>query len=92
MAIKDDYIKVRVSKEQKKLFKRVAELKGITLTELLVGGTEEIALREIHKIEVSESLEQRVAEVERKLQEIKLKMENQRGEKKNFFKKIKMKI
>lgn len=92
IAIKDDYIKVRVSKEQKKLFKRVAELKGITLTELLVGGTEEIALREIHKIEVSESLEQRVAEVERKLQEIKLKMENQRGEKKNFFKKIKMKI
>ena len=88
MAIKDDYIKVRVSKEQKKLFKRVAELKGITLTELLVGGTEEIALREIHKIEVSESLEQRVAEVEKKLQEIKLKMENQRGEKKKSFLKI----
>ena len=88
MAIKDDYIKVRVSKEQKKLFKRVAELKGITMTELLVGGTEEIALREIHKIEVSESLEQRVAEVERKLQEIKLKMENQRGEKKKSFLKI----
>ena len=88
MAIKDDYIKVRVSKEQKKLFKRVAELKGITLTELLVGGTEEIALREIHKIEVSESLEQRVAEDERKLQEIKLKMENQRGEKKKSFLKI----
>ena len=88
LAIKDDYIKVRVSKEQKKLFKRVAELKGITLTELLVGGTEEIALREIHKIEVSESLEQRVAEVERKLQEIKLKMENQRGEKKKSFLKI----
>lgn len=38
MAIKDDYIKVRVSKEQKKLFKRVAELNGITMTELLVGG------------------------------------------------------
>ena len=36
MAIKNDYIKVRVSKEQKKLFKRVAELKGITMTELLV--------------------------------------------------------
>ena len=55
MAIKDDYIKVRVSKEQKKLFKRVAELKGITLTELLVGGTEERALREINKIEGTSS-------------------------------------
>ena len=51
MAIKDDYIKVRVSKEQKNLFKKVAELKGITMTELLVGGTEERALRELDKIE-----------------------------------------
>ena len=56
MAIKDDYIKVRVSKEQKKLFKRVAELKGITMTELLVGGTEERALRELDKIEGTKSL------------------------------------
>ena len=86
MAIKDDYIKVRVSKEQKKLFKRVAELKGITLTELLVGSTEEIALKEQKKLENKESLEQRVAEFEKKLQEIKLKMESQRTEKKSFLK------
>ena len=38
MAIKDDYIKVRVSKEQKKLFKRVAELKGMTMTEVFSWG------------------------------------------------------
>lgn len=82
MAIKDDYIKVRVSKEQKKLLKRVAELKGITLTELLVGGTEERALREINKIEGAEILEQQVAEVEKKLQEIKLKLESQVSKKK----------
>ena len=86
MAIKDDYIKVRVSKEQKKLFKRVAELKGITMTELLVGGTEERALREINKIEGTESLELRVAEVEKKLQEIKAKMESQSLKKKSFLK------
>lgn len=85
MAIKDDYIKVRVSKEQKNLFKRVAELKGITLTELLVGGTEERALREIHKIQVAESLEFRVSEVDKKLQEIKVKMEAQRAKKKVFL-------
>ena len=83
MAIKDDYIKVRVSKEQKKLFKRVAELKGITLTELLVGGTEERALREINKIEGAESW---VAEVEKKLQEIKLKLESQSSKKKSLLK------
>ena len=89
MAIKDDYIKVRVSKEQKKLFKRVAELKGITLTELLVGSTEEIALKEQKKLENKESLEQRVVEVEKKLQEIKLKMESQKAEKKSFLKVLK---
>lgn len=86
MAIKDDYIKVRVSKEQKKLFKKVAELKGITMTELLVGGTEERALRELDKIEGTKSLEQRVEEVEKKIQEIKLKMESQSSRRKSFFK------
>lgn len=86
MAIKDDYIKVRVSKEQKKLFKRVAELKGITMTELLVGGTEERALRELDKIEGTKSLELRVSELEKKLQDIKLKMEIQRVKKKSIFK------
>ena len=86
MAIKDDYIKVRVSKEQKKLFKKVAELKGITMTELLVGGTEERALRELDKIEGTKRLELRVSELEKKLQEIKFKMESQKAEKKSFFK------
>ncbi len=90
MAIKDDYIKVRVSKEQKNLFKKVAELKGITMTELLVGGTEERALRELDKIEGTKNLELRVSELEKKLQEIKLKMENQRGEKKKSFLKIQL--
>ena len=86
MAIKDDYIKVRVSKEQKKLFKRVAELKGITMTELLVGGTEERALRELDKIEGTKRLELRVSELEKKLQDIKLKMESQSLKKKSFLK------
>ena len=86
MAIKNDYIKVRVSKEQKKLFKRVAELKGITMTELLVGGTEERALRELDKIEGTKNLELRVSELEKKLQDIKLKMESQSLKKKSFLK------
>ena len=92
MAIKDDYIKVRVSKEQKKLFKKVAELKGITMTELLVGGTEERALRELDKIEGTKNLELRVSELEKKLQEIKFKMESQKAEKKSFFKFLKNRL
>lgn len=89
MAIKDYYIKVRVSKEQNKLFKRVAELKGITRTELLVGGTEERSLRELDKIEGTKSLELRVSELEKKLQDIKLKMDSQSLKKKSFIKILK---
>lgn len=85
IAIKDDYIKVRVSKEQKNLFKKVAELKGITMTELLVGGTEERALRELDKIEGTKNLELRVSELEKKLQGIRVKMEGKRAKKKIFY-------
>ena len=85
MAIKDDYIKVRVSKEQKNLFKKVAELKGITMTELLVGGTEERALRELDKIEGTKNLELRVSELEKKLQGSRVKMEGKRAKKKIFY-------
>lgn len=92
MAIKNDYIKVRVSKEQKELFKRVAELKGITMTDLLVEGTEERALRELNKVEGTENLEQRVEDIEKKLQDIKVKMEFQRTDKRSFFKKFKWSI
>lgn len=83
---KDSYIKVRVSKEQKELFKRVAELKGITMTDLLVVGTEERALKEELKLDGTELLAHRIDEVEQKLQEIKCKMECQRTYKKSFFK------
>lgn len=85
MAIKDAYIKVRVSKEQKKLFKKVAELKGITMIELLVGGTEERVLRELDKIEGTKSLEIRVSELEKKLQEIRVKMEGKDPRRKFFI-------
>lgn len=88
MAIKTDYIKVRVSKEQKELFKSVAEQKGITMTDLLVEGTEQRALKELEKLVGTEDLEVRVTELEKKLQEIKLKMESKREKKskKGFLK------
>lgn len=92
MAIKNDYIKVRVSTEQKELFKSIAKEKNVSMSEFMVVATEEKALREKEKIEGTNSLELRVTEVEKKLQEIKLKMESQRAEKAekktflNFFK------
>lgn len=86
MAIKDDVIRVRVSKEQKALFKDIAKKKKVSMSEFMIVATEERALREKEKFEGAESLEQRVADVEKKLQEIKLKMESQRSKRKGFLK------
>ena len=87
MAIKNDYIKVRVSTEQKILFKDIAKKKKVSMSEVILVATEEKALREKEKIEGTENLDLRVTELEKKLQEIKLKMESQRTEKnrKKFF-------
>ena len=86
MAIKDDYIKLRVSKEQKKLFKDIAKKKKVSMSEFMLVATEERALREKEKFEGTKSLELRVSELEKKLQDIKLKMESQRANKKSVFK------
>ena len=86
MAIKDDYIKIRVSKEQKELFKDIAKKKNISMSKFIIVSTEERALREKEKFEGTKSLELRVSELEQKLQEIKLKMERQKAEKETFFK------
>lgn len=87
MAIKNDCIKVRVSTEQKILFKDIAKKKKVSMSEFILVATEEKALREKEKIEGTENLDLRVTELEKKLQEIKLKMESQRTEKnrKKFF-------
>ena len=86
MAIKDDYIKIRVSKEQKALFKDIAKKKKVSMSEFMIVATEEKALREKEKFEGKQSLELRVINIENKLQEIKVKMEGQRSKKKSFLK------
>lgn len=85
-SVKSEFIKIRVSKEQKELFKRVAELKGITMTDLLVVGTEQRALQELDKATERESLEPRVETLERKLELTKARLEERRKLSKKFFK------
>ena len=85
MAIKDDYIKIRVSKEQKELFKDIAKKKNISMSKFIIVSTEERALREKEKFEGTKSLELRVSELEKKLQGIRVKMEGKRAKKKIFY-------
>lgn len=57
--MKDDYIKIRVTKEQKELFKRVAKDLHISMTELLVVGTEKSAKKKEENIKFQKSIEDR---------------------------------
>ena len=70
MAIKDDYIKIRVSKEQKALFKDIAKKKKVSMSEFMIVATEEKALREKEKFEGPKSLEFKISELDKKLQKI----------------------
>ena len=85
MAIKNDYIKIRVSTEQKELFKAIEKKKKISMSEFIIVATEERALREKEKFEGTKSLELRVSEVDKKLQNIKVKMDIQRTKKNTFY-------
>ncbi len=56
------------------------------MSKFIIVSTEERALREKkEKFEGTNSLELRVSELEKKLQEIKFKMESQKAEKKKSF-------
>ena len=52
MAVKNDYIKVRVTTEQKKLFKDIAKKKKVSMSEFMIVATEEKALREKENLRV----------------------------------------
>jgi uncharacterized protein (DUF1778 family) len=68
--MKDDYIKIRVTKEQKELFKRVAKELNVSMTDLLVVGTENLAKKKEENIKSQKIIEDRAMETEKKLAEI----------------------
>ena len=86
MVKKDDYIRVRLSTEQKELFKRVAELKGITMSDFVLVATEQRALQELDKVTERTLLEPRVESLEKKLELTKVRLEERRKLSKKFFK------
>ncbi|MGU8623439.1 hypothetical protein ACV3SE_14850 [Clostridium perfringens] len=73
---KDDFIKVRVTTEQKELFKNVAKELGITMTDLLVVGTEEFAKSKLETIKSREKIEARASRMEEQIQILKKRLVN----------------
>lgn len=71
-----DFIRLRVTRDQKELFKQVANIKGITLTELLLADTEIRVAKELEYLKNKEQLEQRSENINVKLQILKNKLFN----------------
>jgi uncharacterized protein (DUF1778 family) len=70
MAIKDAEIKVRLTKDQKELFKKIAKAQGMSMSEFIVVTTERRARRKDENIKSQKMIEDRSMRTERKLSEI----------------------
>lgn len=87
--IKDDVIRVRVTKEHKEKLKEIAKDKNVTISGIISVATE----NEIKKYEEKEKNYKKICErsvaTEEKIQEIKLNLEKRKSKnKKNIFKNI----
>ncbi|ELC8457857.1 CopG family transcriptional regulator [Clostridium perfringens] len=84
--VKDDVIKVRVTTEDKEKLKKIAKEKGTTVSKILSVATEN-EIRRHEEIERSqEKIYERVVATEKRLQEIKLKLEERQANKKENLK------
>ena len=70
MAIKDAEIKVRLTKDQKELFKRIAKSQGMSMSEFIVVTTEQRAKGNEENIKFQKMIEDRAMRTEKKLSEI----------------------
>lgn len=79
---KDETIKIRVSSDQKKIFKDVATKKNIYMSELLIVCTENVIEKEQLKSLEYEITKPRIEELELKLSILKARMEERKKSKK----------
>lgn len=70
MPIKDAEIKVRLTKDQKELFKKIAKAQGMSMSEFIVVTTEQRAKGNEENIKFQKMIEDRAMRTEKKLSEI----------------------
>ena len=79
VATKREEIKIRLTKEQKELIKRVADKQGLTMSEFILNKIEPVAKQIECNLDNKEMIEERINNTEQKLYEIKLKMEKRKN-------------
>ena len=75
VATKKEEIKIRLTKEQKDLIKRVADKQGLTMSEFILNKIEPLAKSIECNLDNKEMIEDRINNTENKIQLIKLKNE-----------------
>ncbi|MDU6428838.1 MAG: CopG family transcriptional regulator [Clostridium perfringens] len=85
-SVKDDVIRVRVTKEHKEKLKQLAEDQNITISEIINVATVNLIKDHEEKAKNKEKICARVVATEEKIQEIKLKLEQRRLEEKESLK------
>lgn len=81
LAKKDDYIRVRVTTEEKQLFKDVATELGVSMSELMVVATKNIVKKHKEKMLSQKDIEDRAIRTEKKLIEIAEKIRSNKSKK-----------
>jgi uncharacterized protein (DUF1778 family) len=78
VATKKEEIKIRLTKEQKELIKRVADKQGLTMSEFILNKIEPLAKSIECNLDNKKMIEERINNTEQKLQEIKVNMEKRK--------------
>ncbi|WP_338631939.1 plasmid mobilization protein [Clostridium baratii] len=76
--VKDEVIRVRVTKEQKEKLKRIAKEKGKTISEILSVATEYEIKKFEEQVKYSDEINRRFVATEERIQEIKRKLEDRK--------------
>lgn len=85
MVKKDDYVKVRLPREQKELLRSIADKKNMTMSEFVLVATDKAVSMEIEKAIELQDLEPRVERLERAMEVVKARMDERRKISKSLF-------
>ncbi|NFO82783.1 DUF1778 domain-containing protein [Clostridium botulinum] len=78
IAVKDAEIKLRVTKEQKELFKKIAKAENMSMSEFIIVTTEYAARKKAENIKSKGMIEARALKTESKILELKNKLNKKR--------------
>lgn len=81
--MKSEVVQIRLTKEEKQLFKEVAKELGISMSELMIVATENKVKTYKEKVSLQKNVVDRAMKTDKKLSEIKDKMREKREYKKS---------